>query len=494
MISRREFMAGSFAFAVVTSAAAAADEKPESTLVNDVHSQLNPTRVSEILQPHSLEDVQSIVRSARKNRRVISIAGGRHAMGGQQFGTDTSLIDIRNMSRILNLDRQRGIIEVEAGIEWPALIDGYLALQNGDHQPWGIAQKQTGADRLTMSGTIAANAHGRGLKMRPFVGDVESFVLVDGTGTARKCTRTENPELFRLVHGGYGLFGVVTSVQLRLVPRKKIERVVEIKTLDDLIAAFDKRIADGFLYGDFQFSIERDSEDFLHKGVFSCYRPVSMDTPIPPAEKQLTDENWRQLLLLAHTDEQQAFKRYADYYLSTNGQVYWSDTHQLSIYPDNYHREIDQKLHAPYPATEMITEIDVPRAMLKGFLEEVREDFRKNKVELIYGTVRLIERDDESFLPWAKQPYACTIFNLHTVHSPEGLQRSADAFRRLIDMAASRGGSYYLTYHRYATRNQVEACYPQFAEFLRLKRKYDPEERFQNDWYRHYRTMFADRL
>ena len=30
-------------------------------------------------------------------------------------------------------------------------------------------------------------------------------------------------------------------------------------------------------------------------------------------------------------------------------------------------------------------------------------------------------------------------------------------------------------------------CYPQFGEFLRLKRKYDPTELFQSDWYRHYR-------
>ena len=483
-------MAGSVAFAVA-SRVGTLPPKSESTVVNDIHSQLNSTEVSEVLQPHSLTDVQSIIRTARAGRKSISVAGGRHAMGGQQFGTDTVLIDIRKLSRVLNLDRKRGILEVEAGIEWPDLIDGYLARQNGDSEPWGMAQKQTGADRITIAGTIAANAHGRGLKMRPFVSDVESFVLVDATGAVRTCSRTENPELFRLVHGGYGLFGIVTAVRLRLVPRKKIERVVEIRTVDDLMGAFDKRIADGFLYGDFQFSIEHDSEDFLHQGVFSCYRPVPMDTAIPVVEKQLTDENWRQLLFLAHTDEKQAFKRYADYYLSTNGQVYWSDTHQLSIYPDNYHREIDQKLHAPYAATEMITEIDVPRPMLKGFLDEVREDFRKNKVELIYGTVRLIERDDESFLPWAKQPYACTIFNLHVIHNPEGLQRSADAFRRLIDMAARRGGTYYLTYHRYATRSQVEACYPQFAEFLRLKKKYDPEERFQSDWYRHYRSMFA---
>jgi len=493
MISRREFMAGSVALAASSTSKRLAPE-PDSILVNDIHSQLNSTRVLGISEPKSLEDVQSLVRAARKDRRVISVAGGRHAMGGQQFGADTMLIDIRKLSRVLNLDSKNGIMEVEAGIEWPELIDGYLSLQNGNGQSWGIAQKQTGADRLTMAGTIAANAHGRGLKMKPFVSDVESFVLVDATGTAHMCSRTENSELFRLVHGGYGLFGVVTSVQLRLARRKKVERVVEIRTVDDLIVAFEKRIADGFQYGDFQFSIEHASEDFLHKGVFSCYRPVSMDTPIPPTEKQLTDENWRQLLYLAHTDEKQAFNRYADYYLSTNGQVYWSDLHQLSIYPDNYHRQIDDKLHAPFPATEMITEIDVPRPALKGFLDEAREDFRKNSVALIYGTVRLIERDDETFLPWAKQPYACTIFNLHTVHSPEGLKRSEYAFRRLIDMAARRGGTYYLTYHRYATRNQVESCYPQFAEFLRLKKKYDTEERFQSNWYRHYRAMFAENL
>jgi FAD/FMN-containing dehydrogenase len=211
-------------------------------------------------------------------------------------------------------------------------------------------------------------------------------------------------------------------------------------------------------------------------------------------QKQLSDENWRQLLFLAHTDPKKAFQTYANYYLSTNGQAYWSDLHQLSIYPDNYHREIDAKLHAPYPATEIITEIDVPRSALKEFFDEVRDDFRTNKVDLIYGTVRLIERDDESFLPWAKQPYACVIFNLHTVHSPDGLRRSADAFRRLIDLAAKHGGTYYLTYHRYARREQIESCYPQFAEFLRLKKKYDPEERFQSDWYRYYKTMFTDSL
>lgn len=58
-------------------------------------------------------------------------------------------------------------------------------------------------------------------------------------------------------------------------------------------------------------------------------------------------------------------------------------------------------------------------------------------------------------------------------------------------MAFRRGGTYYLTYHRYPTREQVEACYPQFREFLRLKKQHDPEERFQSDWYRHYTRLFG---
>ncbi|MDP8907783.1 MAG: hypothetical protein M3N47_01405, partial [Chloroflexota bacterium] len=145
-------------------------------------------------------------------------------------------------------------------------------------------------------------------------------------------------------------------------------------------------------------------------------------------------------------------------------------------------------------ATEMITEIYVPRSALVSFMANVRADFRANDVDLIYGTIRLIERDDESMLAWARERWACIIFNLHVVHTKSGLAQAAAAFRRLIDYAIRVGGSYYLTYHRWGTRAQVEACYPQFREFLRQKRRYDPEERFQSDWYRHYRSMFATDL
>jgi FAD/FMN-containing dehydrogenase len=487
MTNRREFLK----IAGLTTAwpCAGAWAQGPGVLVNDLHSQLNPTRVDRVVEPETLDAARAAIAAARREQRAVCIAGGRHAMGAQAFATDGVLIDIRKLDRVLGFDMERGLIEVESGMQWPKLLAELTAAQRGREKQWGFAQKQTGADRLTMGGCLSANVHGRGLTLPPFVGDVESFKLLDAKGELFNCSRAENPELFRLAIGGYGLFGFIYSVTLRLVPRRKVERVVQVRDIAEIPAAFAGRIRDGFLYGDFQYSIDESSDGYLRRGVFSCYRPVPDSTPIPTAQKELAERDWTNLLLLAHTDKAAAFKRYAGYYLTTNRQVYWSDEHQMSIYPDYYHREIDRRLKTK--ATEAITEIYCERGALERFMVDVAADARRNETEIIYGTVRVIEADRESFLAWAKKPYACVIFNLHVVHTPGGMRRASNAFRRLIDLGIKYGGSYYPTYHKYATRKQVETCYPQFAEFLKLKLKHDPAEVFQSDWYRHYRKMFA---
>lgn len=459
--------------------------------LNDIHSQLNRTRVMRVETPSSVEALADIVRRAAREGRAVSVGGGRHAMGGQQFGADTVHVDVRALDQIIELDAARGHVEVGAGIQWPALVSGLLERQRGQQKQWGIVQKQTGADRLTIGGSLAASAHGRGLTYAPMSHDVEAFTLVDARGELLRCSRSENAELFRLVLGGYGLFGVVAAVRLRLAARRKIERVVDVTDTNGLSARFARRIAEGYLFGDFQYSTDLDSDTLLRQGVFSCYRPVADDTPMREGQAELSRDNWLDLLQAGHLARAQAFERYSSYYLGTTGQIYWSDTHQLSEYIDDYHAALGERIGALAAGTEMITEIYVPRPALADFLEAVRADFLEQRVNLIYGTIRLIERDVDSFLAWAREPWACVIFNLHTAHDATALEQTAAHFRRLIDRGRERGGSYFLTYHRWATREQVLACYPQLPEFLALKRKYDPEERFQSEWYRHYRAMFA---
>lgn len=462
--------------------------------LNDLHSRLNATTVREVAQPETIEQLRVLVARANRESLVISIAGGRHAMGGQQFAAGALHVDMSGFKRILALDRSRGIVTVESGIQWPQLIEGLLAMQPDDPQAWGIVQKQTGADNLSIGGALSANVHGRGLALQPFVQDVESFRLLRANGNEVEVSRSSNPELFSLVAGGYGLFGIITTVNVRLQRRTRLRRDVEVAAVDQLSSRFAQRIADGYTYGDFQFKTDETAPDFLSTGVFSTYQPVPADTGMPPEQRALTPADWHRLFVLAHLDKARAFSAYRDYYLGTSGQVYWSDTHQLSYYSADFEGEL-LKAAPNYPGGSLIiTEVYVPRQKLADLMGALATDFRSHGTNLIYGTVRLIEPDTDSYLPWARSNYACVVMNLRVTHTPEGLKKAEREFQLIIDRALERDGSFFLTYHRWARKEQVLQAYPRFVQFLELKRQYDPDERFQSEWYRHYRKMFADVL
>src|SRR2546430_825112 len=136
MLTRREFIRTAAAFAL----AGDVFGKPETAVwLNDVHFQLNCTRVRELLRPRDFGGLATIVRSATRKNLPISISGCRHSMGGQQFASDSICIDTRSLARVISFDRERGLIEAQAGMQWPQLIRAYLDAQAGSAAPWGIA-------------------------------------------------------------------------------------------------------------------------------------------------------------------------------------------------------------------------------------------------------------------------------------------------------------------------------------------------------------------
>lgn len=462
-------------------------------VVNDIHSQLNATRVGSVIAPDTLAALRQAIRAVAQAGGSLSIAGGRHAMGGQQFLAGEILLDMRRLNRVLSLDAQRGLLRVQAGITWAELIPALRALQDkqdahdAPHR-WSVIQKQTGADNLSIGGALASNGHGRGLTYRPIVQDVESFDLIDAHGELRRCSRSENPDLFGLAIGGYGLFGVIYAATLRLMPAHHLRRVVEIADIDNLPTLFRQRIADGFTYGDFQYMTDESSPGFLREGVMSCYIPLPAGArpPAEPPRYLLSERDWRDLLYLSHADKPRAYREYAAFYTASNGQIYDSDAFQLSLYIDGYHAELDRRLYGGAKGSETITELYVPLDSLPDFMAAAARELRARRANVIYGTIRLIEPDTETFLNWARRAYACIVFNLHIDHAPDAIARAADALRCLIDLAAERNGSYFLTYNRFATPAQLTRCYPQFPAFLARKRHHDPACTFTSDWHQAY--------
>lgn len=449
---------------------------------NDVHSGLNPTRHARVFLPDSAEQVADLLLQARAAGQRVAVAGGQHAMGGQQFASDGWLLDSRRLAGVHDFDAERGLIQVGAGTHWPQLQRFLAARRDPGGHGWAIRQKQTGADNFSLGGSLAANIHGRGLDRAPFVADIENFTLVGADGMAHLVDRRREPELFSLAVGGYGLLGVVTDLTLRLERRQWLQRRVRLARRHELAEAFIEARDSGARFGDFQFAIDPASRDFLDLGVFACYHPCSEPGPEASAVHSLQADDWRELLWLAHVDKAEAFRRYSAFYLASDGQCYGSDDHQFGIYLDGYHGEIDFKLG--HRGSETITELYVPLRELDRFLGTIAEDCRRHAVDLIYGTVRVIRRDDETVLAWAREDWACVVLNLHVRHDETGLRRNRDDLQRLIDRALQFGGSFYLTYHRHARADQLRAAYPQLDAFIAGKRRYDPAEVLVSDWYR----------
>lgn len=94
--------------------------------LNDVHSQLNRTWMKDVVTPPTVDDLRRAVALCARAGESLSICGSRHAMGGQQFLEGGTLLDMTALDRVLSFDHERGLMTVEAGIQWPALLDGYL--------------------------------------------------------------------------------------------------------------------------------------------------------------------------------------------------------------------------------------------------------------------------------------------------------------------------------------------------------------------------------
>ena len=144
----------------------------------------------------------------------------------------------------------------------------------------------------------------------------------------------------------------------------------------------------------------------------------------------------------------------------------------------------------------MISELYVPRERLADFMAAVADEFRANSTNTS-STDDPADRARRGVVPRRGRPTAgrASSSTCACRTGPRGSRARPTDFRGLIDLPAiERGGKYYLTYHRWARRDQVETCHPQFVDFLRAKREHDPDGRFESDWYRHYAAVFADAL
>ena len=180
----------------------------DELLIHDV-SRLFPAHVKEIVQGQEEEALVTAVKMAKEKDLKISIAGSRHSQGGHAFYRDSVWLDMSEFDEVLHFDENERTITVQSGITWKKIQD-YI-------NPYGLSIKVMQSSNIfTVGGSLSSNVHGRDPKYGTIIETVDSFRLLTADGTVIEVSRTENEELFPLVIGGYGLFGVILDVTLQL--------------------------------------------------------------------------------------------------------------------------------------------------------------------------------------------------------------------------------------------------------------------------------------
>jgi hypothetical protein len=147
--------------------------------------------------------------------------------------------------------------------------------------------------------------------------------------------------------------------------------------------------------------------------------------------------------------------------------------------------EVFQNTDTAY--TDILHEYFIPRDSVVQFIKAVKKIIPAYKVDLLNITIRNVKKDDDSFLRYTNGEVFgfVMLFNQSRDNKAETEMRSLT--QKLIDVAISLKGTYYLPYRLHATKEQMYKAYPQAKEFFLLKKKYDSNEIFQNRFYEAYK-------
>ncbi len=140
-------------------------------------------------------------------------------------------------NRILSFDTESGTLVAEGGLSIADILQVFV--------PRGWFPAVTpGTKFVSLAGLIAVDAHGKNHhKVGSFGDHVEWFDLYCADGLIRRCSRTENIDLFNATIGGNGLTGHILTVCIKLLSISSgwvAQRTLLAQDLDQAIEIFEE--------------------------------------------------------------------------------------------------------------------------------------------------------------------------------------------------------------------------------------------------------------
>lgn len=425
----------------------------------------HPVEAATLSVPETTLDAESLVRTGT-HERLIARGLGR-AYGDAALCRDGMIVRTERLDRFIAFDAATGVLEAEAGVSFAEIIRTFLP------KGWFLPTTP-GTKFVTVGGAVAADVHGKNHhRVGSFGSFVESIDLVVGDGTTLRCSRQEHPALFFATLGGMGLTGFILRARFRLVPVETSRVTVAYRKARDLERALgifeegDRNCEHSVAWidcmaggGSLGRSIVMQGSPTPRSDLPAAADPLALprrrprSVPFTPPVSLLSPWSVRAFnaaFYNVHGDTTKIVDLDAFFY-PLDGILHWN------------------RLYGPRGFVQY--QAFFPRATSREGLVRLLECIVASGAASFLAVLKSCGEADGGLLSYLEPGHTLALDLPYRPNATDELCRKLDAI--LLD----HGGRLYLAKDALTSSSALRRMYPRLEQFLDVKRRYDPGNRF----------------
>lgn len=405
-------------------------------------------------RPESTAELRKVLADAASAGHRVRVAGSGHSFTGAVL-TDGVLVSLDRINRVLDVDSDRGLVRVEAGIS--------LAEASERMHARGFAFPNLGDINVqSLAGATATGTHGTGAKLMNLSAAMHSIELMLADGSTIEVSADSDPDAWRAARVSIGALGIVTAITVEAVPSFVLEAVERPIDLEGVLTDLDSHIDDN---DHFEFYA------FPHSPLALTKRNNRTDKPEKPTPAAMEWFNTR--LLQNYT-----FEAICKIGRARPGLI--PSFNRFAARVGGYNNAVDRSYRIFSTRRDVrMNEMEyaIPREHSVEAIRRVKAATERPGYDVPFPIeVRWVAGDD-AFLSPANNRDTCYI----AVHMYTGMAWEP-LFREVEAICADYNGRPHWGKRHFQTADTLRSRYPEWDRFTEVRKRLDPSGLFSNTY------------
>ncbi|XP_071482487.1 L-gulonolactone oxidase-like [Diadema antillarum] len=410
-------------------------------------------------EPDNVEELKQILARAREEGKRVKVCGSRHSPSDIACTTGF-MINMKNISRVISVDKERCHITVEAGVKLETLNEEILPQHDMALSLLGAISEQT------VAGAISTGTHGTGYKHGIIATNILDLDLMKSSGEIVHCSEKENPDLFSAALCGLGALGIIVTVTIQCERTYWLHDLTIPSTLDDVLDNLDQYVT--------------GSEHF--RFFWYPHTDFVMMSKVNRTEKKRTEvkSSWFWDTLVGF------YLLEFFYWLSTFFPPLVAVINKAHFYLfvalPRERVDISYKIfNFDCLFKQLVTDWAIPRDKTTSVLRELKRSCETENIYAHFPVEVRFTRSDDIMISPANGRDTCFINIIH--FTPYGKKTSNPKYWALYeDIVHKAGGRPHWAKEHPLGPKELSELYPRWGEFCGTRKQLDPHGMFLNEY------------